>query len=308
MDDEGGPSNGAGGRGTAADRISASARPDVDRGTEGLHAGYPRLWPRCRRAFSSKEYDVGAGDWVAGGVRRAVSGVAGLLPGSGAAEQEPEPAAQDSPGRTTAHAQVAAEATEAGAASARRAHKPKAAPAPGAVPAPTTVPGSEPEASVATQPAERAPVTSRAGRSDQGHPPADAEVAGHGAASTAAVSPWTPEELAGFQQTLDDEIARLRAELDMGEADLADLVADSGDGAGDDQADSGSKTFEREQEMSVNANTRDLIDQALRARARLDKGTYGICERCGNPIAIGRLRAAPRATLCITCKQAEERR
>jgi DnaK suppressor protein len=103
-------------------------------------------------------------------------------------------------------------------------------------------------------------------------------------------------------------VVRLREELDMGEADLADLVADSGDGAGDDQADAGSKTFEREHEMSVNANTREMLEQAMRALRRLDAGTYGICESCGQPIKAGRLRAYPRATLCISCKQAEERR
>jgi RNA polymerase-binding transcription factor DksA len=119
---------------------------------------------------------------------------------------------------------------------------------------------------------------------------------------------WSEDELAGFRAALDADIARLREELDMGEADLAGLIADSGDGAGDDQADSGSKTFEREHEMSVNANTREMLDQALRAQRRLEAGTYGICESCAKPIAAGRLRAFPRATLCITCKQAEERR
>jgi RNA polymerase-binding protein DksA len=119
---------------------------------------------------------------------------------------------------------------------------------------------------------------------------------------------WTAEELAGFRAALDLDIVRLREELDMGEADLLGLIEDSGDGSGDDQADVGSKTFEREHEMSVNANTREMLDQALRAMRRLDAGTYGVCESCGNPIAAGRLRAFPRATLCIACKQAEERR
>ncbi|MCU0282272.1 MAG: TraR/DksA C4-type zinc finger protein [Candidatus Nanopelagicales bacterium] len=119
---------------------------------------------------------------------------------------------------------------------------------------------------------------------------------------------WTDEELAGFRVALDADVVRLREELDMGEADLAGLIEDSGDGSGDDQADAGSKTFEREHEMSVNANTREMLDQALRALRRLEAGTYGICEACAGPIAAGRLRAFPRATLCIACKQAEERR
>lgn len=119
---------------------------------------------------------------------------------------------------------------------------------------------------------------------------------------------WTQYELAAVHSELDAEVERLREELDVAEADLAELIADSGDGAGDDQADAGSKTFELEHEMSVNANTRDMLDQALRALRRLETGTYGLCESCGRPIRKGRLQAFPRATLCISCKQAEERR
>ena len=119
---------------------------------------------------------------------------------------------------------------------------------------------------------------------------------------------WSPDELAAVQLALQAEVLRLRAELDVAEADLADLIADSGDGAGDDQADAGSKTFEREHEMSVNANTRDMLDQALRALRRLEDGTYGLCESCGRAIRKARLQAFPRATMCVTCKQRSERR
>jgi len=45
-----------------------------------------------------------------------------------------------------------------------------------------------------------------------------------------------------------------------------------------------------------------------RALQRLDTGTYGTCENCGNPIGKARLQAFPRATLCVSCKQREERR
>ena len=86
------------------------------------------------------------------------------------------------------------------------------------------------------------------------------------------------------------------------------LQRDSGEGAGDDQADAGTKTFEREHEMSLAANSRDLLSQVERALQRLDDHTYGICESCGNPIGKGRLQAFPRATLCVSCKQREERR
>ncbi|MEV4617116.1 TraR/DksA C4-type zinc finger protein [Asanoa sp. NPDC049573] len=80
------------------------------------------------------------------------------------------------------------------------------------------------------------------------------------------------------------------------------------DSAGDDQADTGTKTFEREQEISLANSILDRISQVERALERLDEGGYGWCERCGNPIPVERLAAFPSATLCVTCKQLEERR
>ena len=60
--------------------------------------------------------------------------------------------------------------------------------------------------------------------------------------------------------------------------------------------------------MSLANNSRDLLLQVERALGRLDAGTYGRCENCGNPIPKARLQAFPRATLCVSCKQREERR
>lgn len=123
-----------------------------------------------------------------------------------------------------------------------------------------------------------------------------------------AAQEWAPGELEAIEAALQADVARLRDDLLVAEEDIAGLIADSGEGAGDDQADTGSKTFEREHEMSLTANTRDLLDQSLKALSRLADGTYGVCENCGGPIGKGRLKAFPRATLCIECKQREERR
>jgi len=120
-------------------------------------------------------------------------------------------------------------------------------------------------------------------------------------------SPWTAVELRSVRQQLDAEVIRLEEEIATAEAGLQDLIRDSGDGAGDDQADAGSKTFEREHEMSLANNARDMLLQAHHALARIDNGTYGICESCGKPIGKYRLQAFPRATLCLVCKQQEER-
>jgi RNA polymerase-binding transcription factor DksA len=60
--------------------------------------------------------------------------------------------------------------------------------------------------------------------------------------------------------------------------------------------------------MSLAANSRDMLDQTERALRRIDDGTYGVCEVCGNPIGKRRLQAFPRATMCMEDKQREERR
>lgn len=80
------------------------------------------------------------------------------------------------------------------------------------------------------------------------------------------------------------------------------------DSAGDDQADTGTKTFEREQEITLANAILERVTQVERALERLDEGSYGWCERCGNPIPVERLAAFPSATLCVSCKQLEERR
>jgi RNA polymerase-binding protein DksA len=92
------------------------------------------------------------------------------------------------------------------------------------------------------------------------------------------------------------------------EDELSGLMRDSGDGAGQDQADLGATTFERDHEMSVLNSEREKLAQIDRALARIEDGTYGVCESCGQPIGKLRLMAFPRATLCMTCKQREERR
>jgi RNA polymerase-binding protein DksA len=121
-------------------------------------------------------------------------------------------------------------------------------------------------------------------------------------------SPWTVDEVSDVRAELDDELVRLQAEIVDAESDLAEMLIDASDTAGDDQADVGSKTFEREHEMSLANNARDMLLQVQHALQRLDDETYGTCESCGNPIGKARLQAFPRATLCLSCKQREERR
>jgi RNA polymerase-binding transcription factor DksA len=119
---------------------------------------------------------------------------------------------------------------------------------------------------------------------------------------------WTAAEITELRSELLADVERLRSEIDAARHERESLLIDYGDGAGEDQADAGTKTFEREQEMSLANNAVDMLQQDERALARLADGTYGQCESCGRPIGKARLGAFPRATLCMTCKQREERR
>ena len=126
--------------------------------------------------------------------------------------------------------------------------------------------------------------------------------------ASAGETPWSASELKAIRIELSKELLRLKHELELIEAEMEALIADSGEGAGDDQADSGTKTFEREHEMSLVINARDMVLQTERALDRIDNKTYGNCEDCSNPIGKERLQVFPRATLCMICKQKEERR
>jgi RNA polymerase-binding transcription factor len=120
--------------------------------------------------------------------------------------------------------------------------------------------------------------------------------------------PWAYAEIAEIRWQLSQEAAELRAEIGQAESHIADRLADSVSDAGDDQADIGAKTFEREHELSLTYQAQDLLAQTERALARIEDGSYGSCESCGEPIGKARLQAFPRATLCVSCKQREERR
>lgn len=120
--------------------------------------------------------------------------------------------------------------------------------------------------------------------------------------------PWTRAEVDEVAAELAADRERLTDELAAADAELSDLLRNSGDGAGDDQADSGSSALEREQELTLVNNTRDLLDQTVHALDRLADGTFGVCESCGQAIGKARVQAFPRAMLCVACKQREERR
>ena len=108
----------------------------------------------------------------------------------------------------------------------------------------------------------------------------------------------------------------LRRRFDDLTAEYEEAVAENqklrlveiGDAAGDDQADSGSKTAERDAATSLLRTLLDRRTQAEHAMQRLEEGTYGNCEGCHNPIPAERLIVFPSATTCVACKANRERR
>lgn len=109
-----------------------------------------------------------------------------------------------------------------------------------------------------------------------------------------------------FRAVLEEEQARLRAlleehELEREQARLAETAAERSPDP--TSAEGGSMVFEYEKELSVDANTEDLLRKAGYALERLDKGEYGICESCGVAIPIARLEVLPYTTLCVESAQ-----
>ncbi|QWC86737.1 TraR/DksA family transcriptional regulator [Nocardioidaceae bacterium] len=120
--------------------------------------------------------------------------------------------------------------------------------------------------------------------------------------------PWTEAEVAEVHEELTRRAEELRAELAELDADLDGLIRGGGEGTGQDSADVGSASSERDQEISLVNNARTMLHQTERALERLAAGSFGVCEECGEPIGKMRVMAFPRATLCLSCKQREERR
>ncbi len=121
----------------------------------------------------------------------------------------------------------------------------------------------------------------------------------------------TKKELGDLRVDLEEERVRLdRQLLSIVEDSFAATQSDtSGDvGLDDEPADAGTATFEREKDLSIENNVRDLLHKIDRALKRMDDGTYGICDICGKPIEKARMKALPHADLCIKDAQAQSRR
>jgi RNA polymerase-binding transcription factor DksA len=111
----------------------------------------------------------------------------------------------------------------------------------------------------------------------------------------------TKRDQQAYRKRLEAELAELQRQRDdLEEATNASMAEAAGEvGFDEEHADAGSYTFERERDLSLVGNVKDLIEKVKHALARIDDGSYGRCEACGKPIEADRLDALPYATLCL---------
>ncbi|HEX6221490.1 MAG TPA: TraR/DksA C4-type zinc finger protein [Acidimicrobiia bacterium] len=105
-----------------------------------------------------------------------------------------------------------------------------------------------------------------------------------------------------FRKRLEEEKARLEELIEDYERDLeeARLTESSSDRSPDPgNAEASSMKLEYAKELSIGQNTLDLLNKVNRALERVEAGTYGICEYCGNAIPVERLDVLPYSTLCV---------
>jgi RNA polymerase-binding transcription factor len=113
------------------------------------------------------------------------------------------------------------------------------------------------------------------------------------------------------------KMTELRHELEEQRANLRkEIEEQGGDPDSDDAsidvernfADSAHSTAERARMLSVMKALRANQRWVNRALTKMELGTYGVCERCGNPIPLERLEALPWAILCVDCARKGEGR
>lgn len=121
-----------------------------------------------------------------------------------------------------------------------------------------------------------------------------------------------PNELEEFKQALVKLRRRLSDNIDQLSDEALKTAGEKSDELSDvpteHLADRGSENFARDLKISIlQTNDTNLCDVNL-ALEKIEQGTYGLCEECGEAIARRRLKALPFARLCITCREEEEKR
>jgi RNA polymerase-binding protein DksA len=120
----------------------------------------------------------------------------------------------------------------------------------------------------------------------------------------------TTIDIGSFRRRLLEERKRVVGAIDNIHAENPGSIADETEELSfqdNHLGDVATATFDREMASTLEDNSTHLLGEIDAALERIDNGTYGVCERCGNPIGAERLEALPWATLCIEDKRKQER-
>ncbi len=110
-------------------------------------------------------------------------------------------------------------------------------------------------------------------------------------------------------KTAFDPRAALHAEREQVLGELAGIVVEGpGQMTYGSQAAAATHVFEQQRDLALRDRDQQHLAAIDAAIVRLDAGTYGRCESCGNPVGAERLEALPSAALCIDCQRAARRR
>lgn len=121
---------------------------------------------------------------------------------------------------------------------------------------------------------------------------------------------FTAKQRKVLSDRLTQERDRIQADLDVLDAEIAVLGIGQqaeGSGAGNHLADDATDIAEQERDLALIGGLQERMREVERALERLEGGTYGVCERCGQTIPAERLEVRPFATLCVDCQSQVDR-
>ncbi len=121
----------------------------------------------------------------------------------------------------------------------------------------------------------------------------------------------TKQQLKQFRQALLQERTKFASEI---KAIVKETSKNPREASGDlsaytvHMADMSADTYDRELSMNIVSSEQEVLYQIDDALKRMEEGTFGVCQQCGKPINLSRLRAVPYASLCISCQRTKEQK
>jgi DnaK suppressor protein len=113
----------------------------------------------------------------------------------------------------------------------------------------------------------------------------------------------TDLDTARFRARLEEERGRLTEAVDFLEREnpgsLSDELGEVAGGADNHLGDTATATYDRELDQGLEEGVQQTLQEIEAALRKIEEGSYGVCEVCGEPIGADRLSAIPWARLCI---------